>query len=145
MTSGFRRAAPFALMLSVAAGPARAADELVFHPCLTEREQAFLEVELKRGPAPHPTNGVTTSGWEYAVVDLDADGAPEVAVRSGEPCEGVACRTTIYTRVAQGWVSIFESADRDISVARRVTLGYREILTSAGLYRWSGKAYRPVT
>ena len=145
MTSRFRYAVGLALVLGAAPGVAHATDDLAFHPCLTEREQAFIEVELKRGPAPTSPADAMAGGWEYAVVDLDEDGVPEVAVRPTVPCDGPACRTAIYTRIVGDWVRIFESADRDLSVARKQTKGYREILTPQALYRWSGKGYRPVS
>jgi hypothetical protein len=145
MLPAFKRLAPLALMILAVVPAARAADDLVFHPCPTSREQAFIETELKRGPAPSVPDAAAAGGWEYAVVDLDEDGAPEIAVRSIEPCGSAACRTIFYTRIGKTWVAIFETAEREIIIARRSVRGYREILTPTGPFRWSGGIYRPVS
>lgn len=131
----------FALCLSLWSIPAGATDELSFFPALSPTEIAFVHDELGRGEPPVRDPVLQGSGWDFAVVDLDNDGVPEVAVRPSAACEREGCGITVFTNVNERWVQILATPERELNVARKTHRGYRDMVSESGTWRWAGTGY----
>src|SRR4051794_1293030 len=143
-----RRLASATVCLALTVGfsmGARATEALSFVPVQTEQEVRFvnldlglkdeltkLEAKLGRSPAE-----------EYAVIDLDADGAPEIVIRIHQEgsCETDRCTTIVFSNAHDQWSRVLETVAPEVTVAKRVTKGYRDLLVGSQPWAWTGKRY----
>lgn len=134
----------FALFLSLWSIPAGATEDLVFYPATSPTEIAFVHEDLGRGEPPVRDPVLPGSGWDFAVVDLDNDRVSEVAVRPSAACEGEGCGIAVFTRINDRWVQILATSERELSVARSMHRGHRDLVSDTSAWRWAGKAYARV-
>lgn len=124
---------------------ARATDALSFAPVQTEREVRFINLDLglkdelsklegKLGRAP---------AVEYAVIDLDADGEPELVIRIHQDgsCESDKCTTIVFSNAHDQWTRVLETDAPEVTVAKRMTKGYRDLLVGSQPWAWTGNRY----
>src|SRR5690349_10881042 len=80
---------------------------------------------------------------DYAVIDLDSDGDPELFIRihQDENCNPGRCSTVVFSKSQDTWARVLETASSDVSVAKRTTKGYRDLLVEAQPWTWTGKRY----
>jgi hypothetical protein len=141
---GLAQVACLGLLIACAA-PAVATESLTYAPVQTEREVKFLNLDLglkadlaalenKLGHAP---------ALDYALIDLDGDGEPELFIRihQDESCDSGRCSVLVFSKSQDAWARVLEAATADVSVAKRTTKGYRDLLVDAQPWTWTGKRY----
>jgi hypothetical protein len=142
-----RLAGVFAAVLVSLITPISAAVSLRFQPCLTLDDEQFLA-----GTVAHVVDIAKLEArfgrpvfWSYALIDLDADGVPEIAARAspdGE-CSLQGCRTVILTRTPRMWRSLLVTDAPAIAVAQRSNRGLRDLLVDGEVLVWNGAQYSP--
>jgi hypothetical protein len=141
-----RWATAFAV-LAGSAGACRATEVPAYAPVQTEREVSFLTVGLglKDEIAAMQQHSPQPLRIEYAMLDLDADGHGELFVRffAGQDCVPGACTTIIFNNADGRWVTVLKASNAEVTVAKQVHRGYRDILVGSQPWIWGGKAFVP--
>lgn len=143
--SGAAGALAFAGLFLAQGSSALATESLNYAPVQTEREIQFVTLDLgmKDELAQLATRLGRSPAVDYALVDLDADGDPElfIRIREGETCEAATCTTLVFSKVQNAWMRVMESGTPDISVAKKMTKGYRDLLVGEQPWSWTGRRY----
>lgn len=142
------RSALAAAWLAAGIGACSATDMPAYAPIQTEPELAFISntLGLQDRIATLRQRTADPVRFEYAMVDLDGDGQSEVFIRasSGNACTAGSCTTWIFNLTAGAWAAVLETSEPEVTVAKQLHRGYRDIVVGSQPWLWTGKAYAPV-
>ena len=134
--------------LVASAGDCWATDMPAYAPVQTEAEVAFVTetLGLKDRVAALQRQSADPLRLDYATLDLDGDGAGELFIRiySEPTCTPGTCTTLVFNKARSVWVKVLETTEVDVTVAKQVHRGYRDVIVGGQPWLWTGKDYTPV-
>lgn len=133
------------LLLTSVCGSANATEDPLYSSVQTESESLFvnLDLGLKDELARLEKRTGHTPVVEYATMDLDADGEPELFIRvhQGNGCNPTDCTTLVFSNAKDRWVKVLETNEPEVTVTKQMRRGYRDLLVGSRPWSWAGKAY----